>query len=322
MAQKNQVLKGFLMGIADYAQNKANETKLKAQLALNSEKMKQNWLWKIQAEAAQRKLENQETMDFVNRTGTQGEGVSETGGFEIGAPEARMGAGGKMDVHYPTATDKEFKIKQTWAQIDRKQARNLPLNNLEKAFVEAYPKESFLKRDVNAEKFDVQQGEAKKTAEVQVRNEQDFTQDMLDTIGEVKKGIKYFGAAGAVPPFPAEYSKTNWLANFNKLVSKRVLDTMTQLKKASKTGATGFGQLSEKELAVLQDASTVLKKNMSEEDAIRYLIKMENVLTKVSSQPQTQEQPGENGQYQEGAVYKDASGNKAKYQNGQFIPLQ
>lgn len=139
------------------------------------------------------------------------------------------------------------------------------------------------KTSISAQKFAMQEEEAKKAAEAQAKNEQDFTQDMLDTIGEVKKGIKYFGAAGVVPPLPGEYSKTNWLANFNKLLSKRVLETMTQLKKASKTGATGFGQLSEKELAVLQDASTVLKKNMSEKDAMRYLTKMENALMKISS---------------------------------------
>jgi len=318
MAQKNQVLKGFLMGIADFAQNKANETKIKAQLAHNSEQMKQNWLWKLQAGLAEKKLQNQATMDLVNQMRPQGgDSMSENGSLDINSPEARVGTKGEVQVSYPSAKDKEFKIKQTWAQIDRKQARGIPLNNLEKSFVETYPKDVWIKRDINAEKFDVQQGEAKKTLEVQAKNEQEFTQDMLDTIGEVKKGIKYFGAAGSVPPFPAEYSKTNWLANFNKLVSKRVLETMTQLKKASKTGATGFGQLSEKELAVLQDASTVLKKNMSEEDAMRYLTKMENVLTKISSRSQEA-----GGQYQEGAIYKDANGNKAKYQNGQFVPLQ
>jgi hypothetical protein len=127
MAQKNQVLKGFLMGIADYAQ------------------MKQNWFWKLQSGLAERRLQNQATMDLVNQMGSQnGEGMSGNGSLGINSPETRVGSGGKLQVYYPSATDKEFKIKQTWAQIDRKQARNLPLNNLEKSFMETYPKEAWL----------------------------------------------------------------------------------------------------------------------------------------------------------------------------------
>jgi hypothetical protein len=145
MAQKNQVLKGFLMGIADYAQNKANETKLKAQLALNAAHERENWLWKLQTEMAQRKAQNQATIDLVNKMRSQGMGdEQDSGGFDINAPEARIGSEGKIDVYYPSEADRKFKIKQTWAQIDRKQARNLPLNNLEKSFMETYPKEAWL----------------------------------------------------------------------------------------------------------------------------------------------------------------------------------
>jgi hypothetical protein len=134
------------MGIADFAQNKANETKLKAQLALNSEQMKQNWLWKLQAGLAEKKLQNQATMDLVNQMRSQdGEGISENGSLGISGPETRIGSGGKLDVHYPSTAEKNFKIKQTWAQIDKKQAKGLPLNNLEKTFMEKYPKEVWLK---------------------------------------------------------------------------------------------------------------------------------------------------------------------------------
>lgn len=126
--------------------------------------------------------------------------------------------------------------------------------------------------------------EDEKTREQREKSAQmvtDSAQDTLDTIQELKKGIRYFGAAGAIPPLPGEYSKVNWRANFDKLVSQKVLDVMKALKEASKTGATGFGQLSNKELEVLQNASTVLKRNMSEQDALRYLEDIEAVTHKI-----------------------------------------
>ena len=60
---------------------------------------------------------------------------------------------------------------------------------------------------------------------------------------------------------------------------------MSEMKSASKTGATGFGQLSNKELGVLQDASTALKRTLSPQDADKYLTKMENAAKKVLGIP-------------------------------------
>ncbi len=281
MAQKNQVLKGFLMGIADYAQNKANETKLKAQLALNSEQMKQNWFWKLQSGLAERRLQNQATMDLVNQMGSQnGEGMSGNGSLGINSPETRVGSGGKLQVYYPSATDKEFKIKQTWAQIDRKQARGIPLNNLEKSFVETYPKETWIKRDINAERFDVKQNETKKIQENKSQMVKDSAMDTLNTISEVEKGIDYFGLTGGLPSIPGT-ARATWEANVNKLLSGKIINLMTQMKEASKTGATGFGQLSEKELKVLQEASTALKRGLSPKDAQKYLNEMKVAAQKV-----------------------------------------
>ena len=129
----------------------------------------------------------------------------------------------------------------------------------------------------------LKQQEDEEVKQARIDNEKGFSQDMLDTISEVEGGIKYFGAAGRVPPWPAEYKKVRWRANFDKLISKRVLKVMANMKKQSKTGATGFGQLSEKELAILKNASTALKTNMSEEDAQKYLDKMKEPLFKILS---------------------------------------
>ena len=115
-------------------------------------------------------------------------------------------------------------------------------------------------------------------------------EENLKTIEEVKKGKKYFGPLGNFPTLATpsgllgEYAqRKNWETNINKLLSGRVLDVMTSMKQASKTGATGFGQLSNKELAVLQEASTALKKDLSPEDAMKYLSDIENIHNKVLS---------------------------------------
>lgn len=128
--------------------------------------------------------------------------------------------------------------------------------------------------------------EVSKEAELEkkrIDSEKLFAQDMLSSISEVENGIKYFGAMGNLPAFPTEYNKVNWQANLDKLVSQNVLNTLRDLKGQSKTGSTGFGQLSNKELGILMNASTVLKKGMSEEDAKRYLSKMKEPLQKITN---------------------------------------
>lgn len=103
----------------------------------------------------------------------------------------------------------------------------------------------------------------------------------ISTINEIKNGIKYFGAMGDVPAWPAEYEKKNWVANYNRLKDKLVVDLMLQLKEASPTGSTGFGQLSEKEGMRLENAATALQKGMKEKDALRYLDQIEQGALKI-----------------------------------------
>ena len=118
-------------------------------------------------------------------------------------------------------------------------------------------------------------------------------EENLNAIGEAKKGIKYFGAMGNVPTIVApstilsggaEYApRKNWETNINKVLSQKVIDVMTAMKQASKTGATGFGQLSNKELGVLQEASTALKRDLAPQDAEKYLNEMEKIHRRVLS---------------------------------------
>ena len=128
-------------------------------------------------------------------------------------------------------------------------------------------------------------------------------QSNLETIKKVKEGAKYFGPLGEVPTIaaPSTYLQGEYgprkqrEANVEKLLSQKVIDVMSEMRKASKTGASGFGQLTEKELAVLRSASTALNKGLAPADAIYYLDEMENIHKMVlgGSQPQGQAVAGQ-----------------------------
>jgi hypothetical protein len=122
--------------------------------------------------------------------------------------------------------------------------------------------------------------DSKKKEQMQVEGLRLAAQDTLDTISEIKNGKGNFGVFGDVPSIPGTQRK-NWEANVDKLKSQRIIDLMAQMKAVSKTGATGFGQLSEKELKVLQDASTAFQRGLSQKDALKYLNKMESMARKV-----------------------------------------
>ena len=131
------------------------------------------------------------------------------------------------------------------------------------------------------EKFNVQQKEKRFAQEKETTLLRNQAHDILDSISEIERSLRYFGAAGDIPAFPGEYDKKNWEANIDMLKGKLVLDVMAQLKRASRTGSTGFGQLSEKELKLLQDSATQLKKGLSEKDAQRYLNRIKKASEKI-----------------------------------------
>jgi len=137
------------------------------------------------------------------------------------------------------------------------------------------------KRDIQAEKFDAEQVQKKEEKLASVSMVKDSAQTTLNVISEIEKDIRYFGAMGDVGPLPAEYSKKNWLANFNRLKDKLVVDLMLKLKSASASGSTGFGPLSEKEGLRLENAATALQKGMKEEDAQRNLNEIKDAAKKI-----------------------------------------
>jgi hypothetical protein len=140
-------------------------------------------------------------------------------------------------------------------------------------------------RSVEERKFQMEKGEKDKQLEVRSNFVKESALGSLKTIGEVEKGINYFGAVGKVPTLnPWGYERKNWEANVNKLLSGKIIELMTTMKEASKTGATGFGQLSNKELAVLRDSATALNKGLSPTDAQGYLNDMKVILNKVAGE--------------------------------------
>ena len=121
----------------------------------------------------------------------------------------------------------------------------------------------------NAEQEPKRQEALLKAKEVETAARQQ-AEEMLSTIEKVKSMSKYFGWSSLKPGFP-ESEKRVFDKYFNNLKSKLVLNLMTTLKQASKTGSTGFGQLSEKELKILQDASTALDAGMPLSEATKIL---------------------------------------------------
>lgn len=159
----------------------------------------------------------------------------------------------------------------------------------------------------------------KRTNETKSRVVKDSALAALGTIGEIEKNMGSFGLWGGLPSIPGTQRK-NWEVNINKLISESVLKVMNDMKQASRTGATGFGQLSNKELGLLQDAATALKRTLSPEDAARYLGQIKESMNKIlreqpSGQSIGQEQQSEMKTLDRGTAIRllnQAGGDKNK----------
>jgi len=81
---------------------------------------------------------------------------------------------------------------------------------------------------------------------------------LLDANGNLKPGVSgLFGATTGARWIPGSQT-ADAEATLNQLVGKSVVDLISEMKSQSRTGATGFGALSEKELKILQDAANKL----------------------------------------------------------------
>ncbi|MGV1037937.1 MAG: hypothetical protein ACOYD0_13065 [Candidatus Nanopelagicales bacterium] len=110
---------------------------------------------------------------------------------------------------------------------------------------------------------------------------------MLDEKGNLKDNMK--AAIGGsrvlglqnVPGFSARDAQ----ATIDQLRSRLVVDLMGEMKAQSKTGATGFGALSEKELKVLQDSAGKLDPSQSEAAFAKELKRIRSMVVKVIQEP-------------------------------------
>lgn len=94
-------------------------------------------------------------------------------------------------------------------------------------------------------------------------------------------GALYGGFQGAMPEGMAGLlggqAAGTARAALNGLISLLDIDTIKTMKEQSRTGATGFGALSEKELAVLENAATTLRgRTMDEKSALMELVRIRN----------------------------------------------
>ena len=144
----------------------------------------------------------------------------------------------------------------------------------------------FSPESVEEKKFKLEEIQSQELNKKATENLISSVRSTLDNISEVEKGIENFGLFGAFPSVPGT-KRVLWESNFRKLTADKVLDVLKNLKEASKTGATGFGQLSNKELGILQDSATTLKRTLSQEDARDILNKMKPQLMKILGDQQS-----------------------------------
>ena len=106
--------------------------------------------------------------------------------------------------------------------------------------------------------------------QIETDNLTDRAAGSLANIDQIKTGLKHFGKSAIVPFIPGT-ERADWKNQLDQFLSTLVLDVMSDLKRASTTGSTGFGQLSEKELILLFNAATALKSTTTEEEAKQLL---------------------------------------------------
>jgi len=102
----------------------------------------------------------------------------------------------------------------------------------------------------------------------------------LESIYELEKNLNYFGGTGYAHFIPRTKAKY-WKANLDQIVSSEIVGLITEMKGASKTGATGFGQLSEREGQILLTAASRLSIGLHPADAKKELDKMKPLLEKI-----------------------------------------
>lgn len=110
----------------------------------------------------------------------------------------------------------------------------------------------------------------------------DVLNQLIDENDQLKPGVgNLFGATTGSRWIPGSRA-ADAEASLDQLIGKSVVGLINEMKSQSRTGATGFGALSEKELKILQDAANKLNNRwQSNESARRELVRIREKVQKV-----------------------------------------
>lgn len=86
---------------------------------------------------------------------------------------------------------------------------------------------------------------------------------------------------GRLLRFKPGSQEANAKASLDQVVGNLTLNMLSEAKAQSRTGATGFGQLSHRELDVIESAATILKGEISEARALQELLKIRGAILKM-----------------------------------------
>lgn len=169
---------------------------------------------------------------------------------------------------------------------------------------------------------------AKRTQTADIVNSADQTlstvDQLLDPNGNLQPGVSTivgFGgpAIGAMSRVVGGTRASDKQAALDRLSSRMIVDLIAQMKAQSKTGATGFGQLSEKEGAILGAAAARLQQSQTEasfQDALR------DVRAQVQKIRQAATVGGPVPSHRTGGTAPPDGGQEFDWINGRLVPRQ
>ena len=157
---------------------------------------------------------------------------------------------------------------------------------------EAFELESAKRKERDAaEKAKRELQEAMRAEEAKANLAKVQAQDIYNTASEIEKGSGFFGMMGGMPSYavPSTYipggktygDRANWEANIDKLRAGLSLEKIGELRSAGTTGSTGMGVLSDRDINLLTNAATALRRNLEPRDALKYIKDIKDVQAKL-----------------------------------------
>ena len=239
-------------------------------------------------------------------TGEMAEGMEDVPLYATAGGETTHKGGSKFQTAKQLATDKaeaavfaaknasSLASQNAAAAKERNDTDNARAREIAQAIQSGQGNTADLKRQLMQLDIDKKTDEAKQTkveraAKLEsVRAPAQEALDVLDTILS-KEGalgadmMPVIGWGAGIPGHTMIPSHASAISRIDRLKSLLVVDLLGQMKKQSRTGATGFGALSGPELKILEDSAARLARTQSEksfaEELVRLREKLELILT-------------------------------------------